>query len=197
MLQILGDFVEEEVQSEYLLFHFSPTTVPIQQRWRNNGLSADFLAEYWSTFFPEYDILSSDYQREIKGAINFIANELLENTMKFNYLPANYPIKLELFLHHDEFRFYASNAVAPSAVAPFQAYIQVLLAGDPQTLYLEQLQRPAADENNSSRIGLLTMLNDYSARMAWKFETFVENAGVVVVTTMVELPLRHQPAAAS
>lgn len=193
MAQIFGDFVEETAQSEYLIIHFSPSVIPIQQRWQNNGLSADFLAEYWSTFFGEYDSLSVERQRELKGAINFIANELLENTIKFNYSPANHPIKLGLYLFPDRFRFYASNAISPQSAGPFQIFIQKLLTNDPQTLYFEQLLR-AADEGNGSNsgLGLLTMLNDYAVRLAWKFETLAENADLVVVTAMVQLDLRPQ-----
>jgi hypothetical protein len=190
MQQIFGDFVEQENGDEYLTIHFSPTSRPIQQRWRNSGLSADFLAEYWSTFFPAHDVPSQKRQRDIKGAINYIANELLENVMKFSYQPAGYPVGLGLYLYEREFRFYTSNAVDPQIVGDFQARIQALLTEDTQTLYLDQLERNAADESStSSGLGLLTMANDYGAHLAWKFETFSQTPEVIMVTTMVQLAL--------
>ncbi|MBN1218905.1 MAG: ATP-binding protein [Anaerolineae bacterium] len=183
MEQLFGPFVEEEACQEYLVVRFLPNSIPLQQRWRNTGLSADFLAEYWTTFFPAYDIPSRNRQREIRGAINYIANELLENVMKFSYQPANQPVSLGLYLYQDEFKFYASNAIDPAAVADFQRRIQTLLTEDTQELYLQQVERNAAGDSAGSHLGLLTMINDYGANLAWKFE----GVEIIMVTTMVQL----------
>ena len=60
MEQKLGNFIDpQEKQGEYLKIGFHPTSIPLQQRWRNNGLSADFLAGYMSTFFPGDDQAST------------------------------------------------------------------------------------------------------------------------------------------
>lgn len=189
MQQIFGDFVEQGNDDEYLVIHFSPTSLLLQQRWRNSGLSADFLAEYWSTFFPARDVPSRNKQNEIKGIINYIANELLENLMKFAYPPAQHPVSLGLYLFEDEFKFYASNAIAPHAIEELQTRIQALLTEDPQHLYMEQVEKNAAGESSGSQLGFLTMVNDYQARLGWKFETSSQNSDVVIVTTMVHLAL--------
>ncbi|MFC1974982.1 DUF6272 family protein [Chloroflexota bacterium] len=190
MQQTFGNFVEQENGDEYLVIHFSPTSLPLQQRWRNSGLSADFLAEYWSTFFPAHDVSSRNKQLEIKGGINYIANELLENIMKYSYLPADYPVSLGLCLYQDEFKFYARNAIDPDAVENFQVRIQALLAEDTQTLYLQQVEQNAANAKSiGSHLGLLTMINDYNAQLAWKFETISQDPEIIVVTTMVQLAL--------
>jgi hypothetical protein len=190
MQQIFGNFVEQENGDEYLVIHFSPTSLPLQQRWRNSGLSADFLAEYWATFFPAHDVPSRNRQLEIKGGINYIANELLENIMKFSYLPANYPVSLGLYLYQDKFKFYGTNAIEPDAVEGFQARIQTLLTEDVQALYLQQVERNAANvKSTGSHLGLLTMINDYNAQIAWKFETISQDPEITIVTTMVQLAL--------
>ena len=127
MREIFGDFVEPEyTDRECLIIHFSPTSLPLQQRWRTSGLSADFLAEYWTTFFPAHDVPSQKRQIEIKGSINYIANELLENVMKFSYQPADHPVSLGLYLYQDAFKFYASNAIAPQALEGFQTFIRAI-----------------------------------------------------------------------
>jgi hypothetical protein len=187
--QIFGDFIEEGGGQEYLVIHFSPLSIPLQQRWRNNGLSADFLAEYWVTFFPSHDVPSQKRQLEVKSAINYIANELLENVMKFSYEPANYSVSLGLYLYEGGFKFYARNAIDPQTTAAFQARINDLLTQDPGILYIQQLEKNArADDSSGSHLGLLTMIHDYDARLAWKFET-LEHAGakLTLVTTMVSL----------
>jgi hypothetical protein len=190
-MKIFGNYAEKENGKEYLIVHFSPTSVPLRQRWRNTGLSADFLAEYWATFFPQGDELSQNKQIEIKGAIRYIANELLENLMKFSYEAANFPVCLALHLHQDEFIFYASNAIDPGAVEPFQARIQEILTEDIGTLYMRQLEQNVAAEGPSeSHLGLLTIAHDYDAHMAWKFETIKhEHVDAIIVTTMVHLDI--------
>jgi len=188
-MRTFGDYQEEQNGDEYLIIKFSPTSVPLRQRWRNTGLSADFLAEYWATFFPKSDALSENHQQEVRGAIRYVANELLENLMKFSYEPAGYPVGLALYLYQDQFRFYASNAIDPDAVEPFQARIQALLTEDIDALYMQQLEENVAPEGpTKSNLGLLTIAHDYDARLAWKFVTVAhEGVDVTVVTTMVAL----------
>jgi hypothetical protein len=191
MAQIFGEFRErQEKDGEYLQIGFSPTSIPIQQRWRNNGLSADFLADYLSTFFPGEDAASTERQAEIKGAVSYIANELLENAMKFSYAPAHHAISLALYLEADAISLYVTNSVDAQTLAALQQHIQRLLTEDPTALYLEQLERNAeADNGGASGLGLLTMLNDYGATVAWKFEPVAPEADVVTVTTMVRVPV--------
>ena len=53
MTRIFGHIIaRKDDQGEYLKLSFSLTSLPIQQRWCKHGLSADFLADYLSTFFP-------------------------------------------------------------------------------------------------------------------------------------------------
>ena len=188
-MKTFGEYVEEKIGEEYLVIHFSPTSVPLRQRWRNTGLSADFLAEYWSTFFPDSSDLTRRKQLEVKESIRFVANELLENLMKFSYEPANHPVGLALYLFKNEFRFYAKNAIDPKSIEPFQARIQELLTSDMDDMYIKQVERNVAEEGQrESHLGLLTMARDYGGKLAWRFETLSgEGTEFTVVTTMVRL----------
>jgi hypothetical protein len=190
MIQTFGDFIEPTPSQEYLIIGFSPSSIPLKQRWRNNGLSADFLADYLTTFFPgnEDDPSTIDRQAEIKSAVSYIANELLENAMKFNDETSDYPIDIKLQLKSDGLIFSVANSISPLAVDQFQGYIRQLLASDPSELYIEQLEKNAADEiSTGSGLGLLTMLSDYTAKMGWKFQTVQQDPEVITVTTMVQL----------
>ena len=127
MMQVFGNFLEMENSQEYLIIGFSPTSISLKQRWRNSGLSADFLADYLSTFFPAEDGESVDRQAEIKDAVSYIANELLENAMKFSHADSEHPVSIGLHLQHDLVRFYVTNSVNPVTVPDFQEFIQELL----------------------------------------------------------------------
>lgn len=191
MTQFFGEFLDTLPESpEYLIIGFSPSSVPLKQRWRNNGLSADFLADYITTFFPssEDDKASQAKQLEIKGAVNYIANELLENAMKFNDDSSGEPIGISLHLRSDRIIFIISNSVVPDALEMFQTYLEKLAASDAHDLYLHQLEQNAAEEHStSSRLGYLTMIVDYGAKLGWKFETARDNPEMIRVTTMVQL----------
>ena len=191
MEQSFGEFVEpQEGDGEYLKIGFRPSSITLQQRWRNNGLSADFLAGYLSTFFPGDDNAATARQAEIKDAISFIANELLENAMKFSFASSHHTVTIEMFLDADAVRLYTANGITPEAVAPFQQFIGKLLTSDTNELYIEQLERNAnAEGDTGSGLGFLTMINDYGARLAWNFSNLAESPEHTLLTTMVRLPV--------
>src|SRR5688572_26781213 len=139
MTQIFGDFSDNLPDGEEgLTMVFSPTSVSLKQRWRNNGLSADFMADYFATFFPGSEEANPETatQDQVKSAVSFIANELLENAMKFNdeSLPQQISIRLQMDSHR--LVFLATNSVHPQRVKRFQQFIQELTTSDPSELYL-------------------------------------------------------------
>ncbi|MDJ0837515.1 MAG: ATP-binding protein [Acidobacteriota bacterium] len=188
MAQQFGDFRPRRKENqEYLTIGFSPESLPIQERRRNKGLSADFLGDYLSSFFPGDEKEARFKREEVRSGVSYIANELLENAMKYNYGPANAGIEITMELDPGEIRFYVSNSVGPDDGDAFKALIHRLLTGEPGELLVEQLERNAEeDAEEGSGLGYLTMLNDYKARLAWAFE---EMDGWQSVTTLVRLPV--------
>jgi hypothetical protein len=190
MMEIFGNYEELPFTEEYLIIGFSPSSVPLKQRWRNNGLSADFLADYLITFFPsrEEEPESIERQNEIKGAVSYIANELLENAMKFNDEKTDYPISIRLQLDTERMVFTITNSIPEENVSSFQSYIKELTTSDPGELYIHKLEKSADEKNStSSGLGLLTMILDYMAILGWKFETVEGAKEIITVTTMVQL----------
>ena len=82
-----------------------------------------------------------------------------------------------MYLEPDAISLYVTNSVDPQALATFQQCIQRLLTEDPHDLYMKQLLHNAeADHAGGSGLGILTMLNDYGATIAWKFEPVAPEA---------------------
>ncbi len=199
MIEIFGDFSESKLNNEeFLIIGFSPTSIPIKQRWRNNGLSADFVADYLTTFFPvsDEDPSTRERQVQIKGAVSYIANELLENAMKYNDDASKYSIKFGLYLQEEENDslvstvLIATNSVSPANLDTFKQFIQDLTSSDPDEFYFKQLEKSAEDQTGeSSGLGFVTMINDYGATLGWKFESKPTELKEITVTTMVQLPL--------
>jgi hypothetical protein len=190
MTEIFGNFQDEPSASqEYLILGFSPSSASLKQRWRNNGLSANFIADYLTVFLPVADdqTLTIARQEQIKSAVSFVANELLENAMKFNDYSSLQPVLIQLQLFEDKVVFWVTNAIASTAVQPFQALIQKMITSDPSELLIHQLETNA-DSTSNSGIGILTMMNDYLAQIGWKFETAQADLQITTVTTRVQLP---------
>lgn len=167
---------------EYLTLHFSPTAIPRQERWRNYGLSADFLGDYFSTFFPGDENLEQPISRRetIKASVSYIANELLENAVKYSDAVANRAIHITLFLYEQEIIFQVVNYANQSRVESYQSFIQKLLRSDLDDLYLQQLEQSALGSGESN-LGMLTMLQDYAAKFGWCFEPVADSPNLTQV----------------
>lgn len=190
--KIFGYFVDKPLSQDQLTLKFSPSSIPIKERWRNNGLSADFMADYLGTFVPKDDDNPESLQRqnELKGAASYIANELLENSMKYCNYRVKYPVTIQLQLDADQIRFFVSNSISSESIQTFVDFIEELTSSDPNEMYFKQMEKSANDETgNSSGLGLLSMVNDYSAMLGWKFQLIQEKPEIVAVTTMVQLTI--------
>ncbi len=174
---------------ESLSLSFIPSAVPINQRWRNNGLSADFLADYMSTFFPKSnsDQSAKKLKSEISHAVSFISNELLENAMKYTSSDCDLPSGINLYLDKQIFVFEAYNYISSKAQKNYIQFINTVKNSDPEELFMQQLEHNASNDE-SAGLGLLTMINDYKAQLAWKF--ILTNKDYIRVITQVTIQLK-------
>jgi len=196
MPQIFGDFVESfPPDQDSLELTFTPSSLPIKKRWRSNRLSANFMADYFSNFLPvdEDDPAQERRIKESKAAVSYIANELLENALKFNDQATKFKIKFGIyFIEQADVTavVFATNSVSGEGLDKFQKFIQELLCSDPEKLYVQQIEKSAEEQNSgSSGLGFLTMINDYSAKLGWKFEIVEKEPKMIAVTTMVLVPV--------
>ena len=191
MYTIFGDFLQELPNSqEYLILSFSYSSIPLQKRWQNNCLSADFLADYLSTFLLSTNCSERNKGKylEVKSAISYIANELLENAMKYSNKMSKLPISIQVHLNFNQLIFQITNSLEDQNLKKFQQYIQNAIVSDPNQLYLDILEQNALEEDkDSSGLGFLTMVNDYDAKIGWKFEAISQESTEMIVTTMVRL----------
>ena len=195
MQEIFGDFIKIfPPKNNYLELNFAPHSERIEYRWRNRRLSAHFAADYFINFLP-IDLKNPEQNeqriKETKGAVSFVVNELLENAMKFNLENSTYMVKFGIhFLEDSEMTavIFASNVIDLASAENFQTFIQKLLTSDPEMFYIEQIEASAEDENSDmSGLGFLTMINNYEAKLGWKFETISSELDIIEVTSMVQI----------
>lgn len=168
-----GDYKEinPELCAEHMCLSFKPSSVPIKQRWRNNGLSADFLGDYLTTFFPKKDGKDDSDRKQaiVRDAATYIANELLENAMKYSDEKSDIPNSIDLSLQEDQLVFTEINGITKEQEKEFKCFINELENSDPDELFMKRLEESAVSES-SSGLGYLTMINDYQAKIGWQFD---------------------------
>jgi hypothetical protein len=189
-MQTFGKFKDDIPESqEYLTLNFTPSSTPQrQQRWQNYGLSADFLGDYFATFFPGEDVPESSINLKdtVKATVSYIANELLENAVKYSVPSTHLPISITLHLFDQDIIFKIANYADRAVAQKYQEFVQKLQSADIGELYTQQLEKTALGEGGSS-MGILTVIHDYAAQGGWSFEPLVDNPAVSKVTVMMHL----------
>ncbi len=191
MSEIFGEFLHNLPPGhDYLDIGFSANSRPIKDRWRNNLLSAYFVADYLATFLPidDNDPQAIRRLKDYKGSVSYVANELLENTMKFHSPSDEYPVRFGIhFIEGPEkiIVLMSRNTVTLEAGDRFKAFIEELLSSDPQELYMKRVEENEED----SGLGFLTMIIDYSAKLGWKFDPIPNTPHLMLATTLVQLVL--------
>ena len=194
MIEVFGEFIEEFLpNSDSLELSFTSSSQANQRRWRNNRLSAHFIADYFANLlnFDENDLANEKRIKEIKSTISYISNELLENAIKFHENTKIHQVKLGIsFLEDTDMAIviYTKNSIYSEKVQKYQAFINLLLTEDANELYVQQIETASAEEESkASGLGLLTLINDYSAKLGWKFEPESSQPEIIAVTTMVQI----------
>jgi hypothetical protein len=169
--EIYGDFQRNlKGCNDFLTLNFTLSDEQRLQRWSNYGLSADFLGDYFASFFPGtcLDGEQISLREEVKSVVSFVSNELLENAVKYGRHSLASPVTITLRLFGDMIIFEATNPSTAEHVMGYRAFVQQLVSGDPAELYFRQLEQTAAG-TGQSHMGILTMINDYQARFGWRF----------------------------
>lgn len=189
----LGEFCDSlPATQEYLTLGFSPSAQARNVRWRNYGLSADFLGDYFATFFPGTDEsvkAGSDFQGNVKACISYVANELIENAIKFSDERINVPVTISLYLYESSILLLICNSTTIDLADRFQQQIHTILSTDLEHLYAQRLERVGLEESDESCLGLISIMADYGVKMGWKFAPSTDHENSVDVSVMARLTL--------
>lgn len=119
---------------------------------------------------------------EAASAINFILNELLENAFKYGQAG---DIKVSVEVGDDEVHCQVSHPIAPHAIPKLREELRRLDDSEPGELLRQRVEENAG--GNGSRLGYLTILAVYGARMSWQLEAASPNT--TCLTTQAQLPI--------
>jgi hypothetical protein len=124
---------------------------------------------------------------------------LLENAIKFKSINCHYPVKFGIHFPNNlkenlkeiNIIVFTKNSIDEQNLEKFQEFVQQLLSFDTNELYINQIEKTTeADDNNTSGLGLLSIINDYSAKLGWKFDQESHNLPVITVITMAQIVIR-------
>ena len=189
MSEIYGDYSDfnPELCTEHMCLSFKPSSIPIKQRWRNNGLSTDFLGDYLTTFFPKKDGEDDSVRKQavVRDAATYIANELLENAMKYSDENSAVTNSIDLSLQENQLVFTEINGITQEQEEEFKHFINELESNDPDELFMKKLEESAVSES-ASGLGYLTMINDYQAKIGWQFD-MIDNVHKVTTQVVINI----------
>lgn len=189
MKSVFGNFIDiDPHDGEYLDIAVAMSSGSIESDWRKNTLCAEFIAKYMLNTIAAHRCSNELESRDIKDAINYIANEMFENAVKFTNEESCREISFRVENIDDKLRFYVRNSIDELGIAPFQTLIEELLSGDPSEMYFKRIEENEATESGSaSGLGYLSIMNDYDADIAWKFEAAQVRKKPTYVTTMIQI----------
>ena len=188
MNSTFGNFVDiNPCEGEFLDITVAMSSSSVESDWRKNTLCAEFIARYMLNTITAHRTEHEIEPLDIKDAINYIANEMFENAVKFTSAIGNRSIFFRVHNDGDIIRFYARNSIDRPHIEPFQSLIGELLEGDASEMYFERIEANIDNEGEStSGLGYLSIMKDYEADIAWKFESCDAQQEPVFVTTMIE-----------
>ena len=124
-------------------------------------------------------------REELKSAVGYIFNELIENALKYRDQGR---IDIRLGFSSEELIFLVTNELRKHIVSEFQEWLEEISREDPKELLFRKVEKNAEMGGTSSGLGLLIIMNDYGARLGWKFAES-ENLDSIIVNTMARLPV--------
>lgn len=149
---------------------------PIELSWHHCATTSDFIADL---FALRFQASRSEY-KEVRHSIGYVVNELVENAVKFR-LPGE--IVIEASMDAESFKIKVSNDVDGATASEFQSLLAEITVGDPTDHLIQRIEANAAEPDKSrSGLGLLTLMSDYGAHLAWIFSPSEEGNRICLET---------------
>ena len=157
-------------------------------QWAHCDITANTVAAYFASFFPAESGDGMVGRDELTFSVNYIANELLENAIKFG---CGGTLEFRAMMTRSDLLLWAVNSATLSAYHHLETVISEILKGDSQQLLLERIEYNALNpENDISGLGYLTMMSDYGVRFGWAFCEQAE--AIVAIETQAWLPVQRK-----
>lgn len=142
-----------------------PDSYP-RRHWSAGSRLVDFISRYTGFFF---DANANRYldRESVEDAVNYILLELIENAVKYG---SNGDIDVNVDVHTRELCLTVVNPIGSQDIARLNETFQELSSDDPAEQLVRRIEENASNPDSlESGLGLLTILSDYGATVAWHF----------------------------
>jgi hypothetical protein len=144
-------------------------------------MTSDFIADVMALPYAG----SKSNHTQVHHDIGYLSNELIENAIKFRQ-PGE--IIVEACISQESFIVRVRNPIDRRTSFRFKDLLHRIISGDPGELLLQQIETNAMSEASGSGLGLLTLLSDYDAKMAWEFDDRNDQNILLTTTAAVAIP---------
>ena len=169
-VEILGSFQDKRAETPASEATLTLDCADMLQHWRRVSLSSDFLAKYYSFYFPYREKAKGRISRETaENSISFVLNELIENTAKYSNT-AETAVRVRVLLLEGAILLEVSNSVSQALADEFLASMREVLSGNSEELYISRLESNLQKAKSDSGLGFLTLINDYKIGLGFRFE---------------------------
>ena len=153
----------------------------LRKYWQAVGEVADFMADYLAAQQPG----DARAVRQLRDSASFVINELLENAVKYS---RNGTIRGSGSADDETWTFLISHDSSGETADGLVQFLDRLAASTPEELMIEQVERNAElGSDSGSGLGIVSILADYGATMAWKIEAVGD--GRWMISTLARLPV--------
>jgi hypothetical protein len=189
-VQIVGSYLEREGEKAISECSLGIRSDDLFRNWRRVSLSSDFLARYYSYYFPYREKARGTLSRDsAENSISFVLNELVENTAKYSDA-GDKSVSVRVWLLESVLLFSVSNFITGKLCGSFLSLAREILTGNAEELYLKRLERNTEEGGGGSGLGYLTLINDYGIGLGFKFE----KTGDDLFKVTVQATMKHKEA---
>lgn len=158
---------------------------PLELSWHHCATTSDFVSELCALRVQ----LPPAQVREAQHSVSYLANELIENAVKFK---TSGNVGIEVAETGEGFNIKVKNTIDVEAAKRFQSLLSELAQGDPGDLLIRKIEHNAASPGSGgSGLGLLTLMSDYGVRFSWAVEP-ADASGQVDLETCAMLPIGNR-----
>ncbi len=177
---VFGDYIEPDAVDYEGSLTFSIKAAYIEKRvvWKSKDITAEFLGNFWENMLENQDI---------KSTLHFVCAELMENAV-YHSMAGDYMVRINLCFSREELLVYVMNIAEAAKMEDFKIYIRTLLETENlQKLFIKRMKEAKKQKSSKSQLGLITILKDRGAKLAWKIEHIQDTAAV---TTLARIPVK-------
>ena len=187
---VLGNYREQKKKGSLSDSTLMLNADEMSVNWRRVSLTADYLARYYSYYFPYKEkALFTMSRNEAENTLSFIINELIENTAKYSNTPKKNVI-ITLSLEEKRLIFYISNYINQDTAQEFIDICKEIFEQNTEELYIKKLEENAETGKGGSGLGYLTLINDYNIELGFKFEKIQEK--IIKVTVQAAMKYKEE-----